>query len=749
MADERNPPRPPEELVKACRDRECVLYGGAGLSAWAGFPVWKSFVRRLLDWAVKSQKVEPEFAKSMRAAIQQGDVDAVADNVVNAVLGREPEALHAYLRGLFLREKPLPSVHRILQGIPFSAVLTTNFDNLFERAYGDAPVFTPIQTEPLLDAIAKRRFFLLKLYGTLDQPESVMVAPAQYEEAISGNAAFAQCMETLFFSRTLLFVGASLEGIEAYLRGIAFPTGMRRTHYALVAVKGMAWESKAHLLRRRYGIQVLPYRPTKGVPEVPAFLAELRDLAEPVRTAAASGSTSTTVLPSEDGPGQLKRMLIENIGAFEQLELTFHPRWNILLGDNGVGKSTILKALAVAMVGRDAEPFAWHLLRLPGTATELPSPGTITLQTERGTYKTILQSRPDQKVEIQSIPGRPLEAEGWLAVGFPPLRTMSWERPRAQETLVRARPTPNDLLPLVQGDPDPRLNQLKQWIVNLDYWIKDARSRTGNGGLYEKLLQEFFRVVGELTEGVKIQFVEVRPQTFEIIVHTDDGDIPLEAVSQGMISLLGWVGVLLQRFYEVYGDEDGDADPLQRYALVLMDEIDAHLHPTWQRTLVPKLEKIFPNAQFIATTHSPLVVAGMPPEQVFRFVRDEDGKVARLPVDADMTVGRADQILTGDLFGLATTLDPETEKAMCRYGELLGKSLRSEDEEREFQRLRAVLHTRIPVSGETPVERRAQDLLRALLRSQAGDLFPEAQKDLLNMARKLFQSLQKEQRNAL
>jgi energy-coupling factor transporter ATP-binding protein EcfA2 len=577
----------------------------------------------------------------------------------------------------------------------------------------------------------------------------VTVAPAQYDAVVSGNAGFAQCMETLLFSRTLLFAGASLEGIEACLRGIALSTGMRRAHYALVAVKGRAWESKARFLQRRYGIQVLPFRPSKGFPELLTFLTELRDLAKPTPAPATRGSLSTQPsLPAEDGPGQLKRVVIENVGAFEHLDLAFHPRWNILLGDNGVGKSTILKALAVALVGRDAEPFAWRLLRHSGNPAELPSPGTITLQTERGTYKTTLQSRPNQKVEIQSIPGRPLEAEGWLAVGFPPLRTMSWERPRAQETLSPARPTPNDLLPLVQGDPDPRLNQLKQWIVNLDYWIKDARSRTGTGGLYEKLLQEFFRVVGELTEGVTIQFVEVRPQTFEIIVHTDDGDIPLESVSQGMISLMGWVGVLLQRFYEVYGDEDGDDDPRHRYALVLMDEIDAHLHPTWQRTLVPKLEKIFPNAQFIATTHSPLVVAGMPPEQVFRFARGDDGKVLRLPVDADMLAGRADQILTGDLFGLATTLAHKTEEVMGRYTALLGKSRRNEDEEREFQSLRPVLHARIPPSGETPVERRAQDLLRDLLRSQAGDLFPDVQKDLLETARKLFQALQKEPRSA-
>jgi hypothetical protein len=65
--------------------------------------------------------------------------------------------------------------------------------------------------------LAKREFFILKVYGTPERPETVLIGPAQYEDAIAGNRSFSQFMESLFFSRTILFVGASLEGIEAYL----------------------------------------------------------------------------------------------------------------------------------------------------------------------------------------------------------------------------------------------------------------------------------------------------------------------------------------------------------------------------------------------------------------------------------------------------------------------------------------------------------------------------------------------------
>jgi hypothetical protein len=228
-----------------------------------------------------------------------------------------------------------------------------------------------------------------------------------------------------------------------------------------------------------------------------------------------------------------------------------------------------------------------------------------------------------------------------------------------------------------------------------------------------------------------------------VTVLTDDGELPIEAVSQGMISLMGWVGILLQRFYEIYGE---DEDPARRPAVVLMDEIDAHLHPGWQRTLVKKLGKIFPNVQFIATTHSPLVVAGMEPDQVFHFARDEDGAVTQAPVGVEMLRGRTDQILTGDLFGLDTTVDPVTEHKMDRYRELLGSSHRSPEQEAEFLELRGILQARIPVTREKPVERQAQELLQALLQEQVGSLFPGVQSAVLERAEQVFQTLLKEHR---
>jgi len=444
--------------VQDCATRNCVLYTGAGLSAQAGLWTWQKFMHGLLDWAVENGFMESVDARSFHHEIDAGAADSVANLIVSAIRTNEGlPRLHDYLRATFLRNSSQPESYSLLSEINFSAALTTNFDNLLERSYrlDSTRVFTPQNTEELLAALTRREFFILKLYGTLERPETVMVAPAQYEDAVSGNREFAEFMGTLFRSRTLLFIGASLEGIETYLKGITLPRDITTRHWALVAVTDNVWRAKADFLEQRYHIKVLPFTPSSDYHEIKDFLRKLADeVAAQTKTERVSSRVTA----------RLKELSLKNIGPFDSLEIKFDANWNILLGDNGVGKSSILKAIGIALSGERAQPFAARLIK--AGADE----GTITLKTDKGTvYETKLISKGDE-AEVVSTTARPLVAEGWLALGFPPLRTTSWERPKPDvDTSGKTRSTPDDILPLVKGDTDPRLDKFKQWIVTIDY----------------------------------------------------------------------------------------------------------------------------------------------------------------------------------------------------------------------------------------------------------------------------------------
>ncbi|MFO1497988.1 MAG: SIR2 family protein [Verrucomicrobiota bacterium] len=645
----------PEPLADACATGECVVFVGSGLSARAGLPTWQRFVGELVDWSVAHQAMDPQNADIQRRALAEGEVNAVADNLVDLYERRQQKGLLLeFCRSMSVSSGPLPNAYNTLRRIPFSGMLTTNFDDLLWRTYGEnglSEVLTPIDSEKLHECLSKSRAFLLKLYGTLDRPETVIVAPAEYEAMLGSNVLFLKFMEALFFSRTLFFVGASLEGIIDYLRGFRFSGPVTRQHYALVAVNGTAWKAKAEVLARRYNINVIGFPASPDYPEVDTFLESLAGAVEVRRSARTSPQAGT--------PGRLLKVQLRNIGPFESLEIDLKANWMMLLGDNGVGKSSILKAIGVAVVGSEAREYASRIIRFG------QSSASVTLITDRNPsgYLTEILKR-DVDAEVVSRPSRPLEPENWVALGFPPLRTMSWATSQGPLPKGKGRPSPEDVLPLIRGEADPRLDKLKQWIVNLDSEDKKLRAEGQEHNAAARTLADFFKVVGGITEGFEVSRGEVTPD-FRVLVTTPDGQIPIETLSQGLTSLYSWVGILLQRLYEVRDEQNAT----QSHALVLMDEIDAHMHPAWQQVLVPRLKAVFPNLQVIASTHSPLIVAGMSVEEITRLERSPEGKVVIRAVEADMTMGRADQLLTSGLFGLPTTMDENPQ--LQEYHELL------------------------------------------------------------------------------
>ena len=698
------PPTPqkvtvPRELIQQCAIGECALIAGSGLAASASLPTWRQVVGNMLQWATERRLVSLEYAESQREALAD-DPNIVADNLVSA-FSRDREALIEFGRHQFPVDTMPSPIHKLLTQIPFAVAATTNLDSLLERAYagtGMEHVYTPEDSEALLGMLSARKPFILKLYGTLERPTSVIFSPAEYKAMVTRHIPFQRFMEGLFFSRTFLFVGSSLEGITDFLNSFPFRAESPRRHYALVGVVGTSWKARAEALSRRYNIEVIPFDASAGFESVHTFIQELSTEVGKVKGASA---------PSPARPGSwLKRVELRNIGPFENLAIDFKASWLVLLGDNGVGKSSILKAIAVAIAGTDASAVAGRLVRSGQTL------GEVRVFTEKNPsgYLTEIYTTTGSQAQIASKPARPLEAEGWIVFGFPPLRTGSWQR-SGERPPRKPRPTPDDVLPLATGEVDSRMDKLKQWLIGLDLQIKEDRLNKVIDGRSERVRKKFFEIVGQLTEGISVEFAEVTSDN-EVRVRTKDGSVPIEVLSQGMTSLYSWVGILLQRLFEIH--EDGD-DPTQQHAIVLMDEVDAHMHPKWQQSIVVHLKQIFPNLQMVVSTHSPLIVSGMTPAEVARFARNAEGAVVQVPIDQDMLLGRTDQVLTTSAFGLPTTMDHQSQKYLGDYKDLLGKAEPTTQEKQELSRLEKLVESNVPPVDEGLLERRTQNLLDLIL----------------------------------
>jgi predicted ATP-binding protein involved in virulence len=153
-------------------------------------------------------------------------------------------------------------------------------------------------------------------------------------------------------------------------------------------------------------------------------------------------------------------------------------------------------------------------------------------------------------------------------------------------------------------------------------------------------------------------------------------------------------------------------DPLAEPAIVLVDEIDLHLHPTWQRQLIGHLTEHFPATQFIVTAHSPLVVQASGDANM--AVLRREGDQVKIVNDVEAIRGwRIDQIYTSELFGLPSARPPEFDGAIERRKELLLKDHLTEREKKELKELEAKVMS-LP-GGETPEQRETLNLLKETL----------------------------------
>ncbi len=223
------------------------------------------------------------------------------------------------------------------------------------------------------------------------------------------------------------------------------------------------------------------------------------------------------------------------------------------------------------------------------------------------------------------------------------------------------------------------LRNAEDWLLRLDHAAsKRSKIQEREKKRREQVLQ---MLIGILPEVSDIRFAELTKEAPKPSVEfkTPDGWIPLLWIGYGYRTVMAWMVDFASRMVDLHPDS---RDPLAEPAVVLVDEIDLHLHPSWQRTLMGYLSDRFPNTQFIATAHSPLFVQAADGANIVVLRREKDHVVIDNDVKA-VEGWRVDQVLTSDLFGLPTARGPKQEELLAERKKLLTKpKLTKKDRER-------------------------------------------------------------------
>lgn len=757
---EKMPPKPPEappeKLNEALADGECILFVSGGLAAQAELPTWPAFLGGLVEFGQSRGLIDADNAKRLLSSLREGQLDLVAEELSSLL---PTSQLRVYVKEIQKNVRP-SNAHRLLAGLPFAGALTTSFDTLLSKAFDEEESLILEDTEQLLAAEQDRKFFVLNLFGAVERSEKLSFTPEELKRNVKKNPKFRQFISTLFQRYTFFFVGSSLEGIRIYLKALELTPQQNRAHFALVGASQGVDTTKAMSLERQYNIKTIDFRPREGYPEVVDFLKQ-------IRTPKAKGKQPQR---RADTPPVLDRIVLTNIGPFKTLDLSFNSSWNVFLGDNGVGKTVILRAIAAALCGeaiRDA-PLAVResLQDLLRTGTD---EGEIKLYAGAQPYVVTLEKTNGQ-VRIFSESLSPLRVDSWLVLGFPALRSITRERPTGYigASEKTQGPALEDLYPILAGTPDTRLNNLKQWIYDLD------TLRTRGDQAARETLDSFWKILDALTPDIRLRPPKkeedaINIRTGEITLETDDGKVPIEAVSQGTAALICWTGTLLQRLYEVHGSQEGGA-------IALIDEIAAHMHPSWQRNLVRALKQAFPKVQFIVNTHSPFVVLGVTdPDKPVPVATDEETldvdvleevetksdavapserneiivmrrdpetrQIEALRPRFDVRRWRVQHVLTSSLFNLGSVSHPDVEWAERTYAELVHRSDLTREQKEDLSRASKLLDLPLPTPFENQRAGIIFEKIEAVLDKELVKMDPKEQKKVLDEARLQVQEI--------
>jgi hypothetical protein len=670
----------PGVIHEALERGELGIIVGAGASVYANLPVgaslWLSALEKLRGAVTDDQRLQ------LQKLIAESGSDAAIEPLLSLV-GRD-RLVHALGELLAMEHASPREFHQhlcSLASLGARRFVDLSWDRVFDELLKPchARTFSSGNFNGLSEALRNPQVTIIKPYGEIGTTEGMSLTPQEFRRQLTQAPELERCLASLFSAQNLLFVGMSTKAIEQFLSSLpAQLESSGREHFALVPFE-WSLELWSQGFAKRYGITVLPVGPDGSEEGVTQVLGRIASEAQRRRAAQSTAPGKQTAFT---GIGTLRSVSLRNIGNFKSIDVDFEGHWNLLLGDNGGGKSTILRSITLALSGNDprGEAMAARLLRTGETAGSIE----LTLGPTGATKVRTTLVRDGSRVKITSPQVTPLQAGQGLVLGFPALRGVTSTQPTGPTRMDTPDPNVDDVAPLLQERVDTRLNQLKQWVINTA-----LQAETAPQGREAQMLKTFRRVLRDVVPGRHVDFKGVDRHTWNVWLRTDDGEASFDALSQGTSSILGWVGVLLQRLYGIYPSAE---HPEDGPALVLIDEIDAHLHPRWQRKLVTLTREQFPNVQMIASSHSPLLAGAMRRAELRIVERDRETGEMRAGIPRENLQGQtADQILTSSLFDLPTSRSPEAEQLINKYFKLFEKHDRTNAQDEELRSFEAEL----------------------------------------------------------
>lgn len=366
--------------------------------------------------------------------------------------------------------------------------------------------------------------------------------------------------------------------------------------------------------------------------------------------------------------------------------------WTVVVGQNGVGKSNLLRSIALALAGPDVAPSL-----IAGAAS------WVTAGREQGGIELDLAVDPldvfakgfeppeddvyvglilnNEGVSAESNAGRhgPWQdnPSGWFGVGYGPYRRLG-----AGTSLPQARPV-SRLAGLFRKDMS--LSEGVSWLIGVH--LRAQERRQGAAELRDRILA----ILGDglFPDDHQIQGLDAEG----LWIERHGTHLPVRAMGDGHRSVTSLLADMLKQIHAAYGDIplDGDRPVVTVPGVVLIDEIEAHLQPAWQQSIGDWFRAHFPRIQFIVTSNSPYVCQSADPAGLIHIPGADDGR-APYVVEGDLyrrvVFGSGEDIVLSPLFGLRSPYSPRATQLRQELVDLELKVLDGQADDIQLARYR-------------------------------------------------------------
>ncbi|MDD2717510.1 MAG: AAA family ATPase [Candidatus Wallbacteria bacterium] len=376
-------------------------------------------------------------------------------------------------------------------------------------------------------------------------------------------------------------------------------------------------------------------------------------------------------------PFALKKLSLVNYRCFESLDLDFDSKLTVLVADNGGGKTAVLDAIAtcVSTIPEfSGMEFSTDDVRLLDNGERADSSGIeFVVCHEKNDFGIRIVKRnnynPSVTEEIEGIGNlqKCNLTEIIKNLGrefFAYYKTdRSFSRKVELKSNTQSKVDPSYLNKFIFAS-NESIHTASEWFYDTE--DRERRKKIENHNGYEDPTLRTIKaaIIKAMPEITKIE-TEIDPKK-SIIVHFEDvgnkAKLRIDQLSDGFKMIFSLVLDLSLRLTLANPDSDNS---LNCHAVVMIDEIDLHLHPSWQQRVLTDLQRTFPNVQFIVTTHSPQVLSTVPKECI-RIIKSEGGKISVFEPFRN-THGEESKVILEDIFDTNSRPPGEPREILAEY----------------------------------------------------------------------------------